>query len=618
MPDEPNACGIEELKSFIPSNALIQSLSPDKLELALLSSMYVNGNIVMMHVIFCHQHWDLKVRDTTSTCRTCQHICFQKDYSDDHTVELSEDDNKDMMEIFNLCFPNAPHEMKKIMQSQYEALGKQSDKRGIRWDKTIISLCLSLWIRSPKTYEDLRDSEFLILPSGRQLRKYKNIVPQESGINKDVFRWMYEAGNQDKIPANGRRGLLIHDETKLQDDLVMKMENGIPKLVGWVDCGPEATNMRILKEGDVTQKVASDVLQIYFLGYTGFRWPICHFPTTGVTASELYITIWKIISELQDWGFYVDCILQDGGSANRQFMNLHFTGLPSDSCFISCNIVNPTRLIAFTQDFSHIVKKIRNGIMKSGNNSSVHTRKLQVKGQYILWQQWHDMVKWDRMTNSRLINHKITDAHLFPDSGEKMRNHLAEEMLNADALNLMKCYKSSLANGSVLDGAVALLEQTSAMIAIFRDNRPIREMADERLAVLGKVCKWFQEWRKEALSNEEMCRAERNKCILSMECCDDIESLLLSFPKVCQMHLEEFPSSSIVPARFNSDIIENHFCQQRGIHNGNATSMTYYEYCSTQNAIILGQSLKSKGRKSNTGLCAAKPFSFYTNRPLKR
>lgn len=45
------------------------------------------------------------------------------------------------------------------------------------------------------------------------------------------------------------------------------------------------------------------------------------------------------------------------------------------------------------------------------------------------------------MLNSRSIHYRVTDNHIFPNNSEKMRNHLAEDMLNGDMLHLMKCYQ---------------------------------------------------------------------------------------------------------------------------------------------------------------------------------
>jgi hypothetical protein len=60
----------------------------------------------------------------------------------------------------------------------------------------------------------------------------------------------------------------------------------------------------------------------------------------------------------------------------------------------------------------------------------------------------------------------VTESHLHPNIAEKMRNELAETMLNTDMLHLMKSYRDSLSNGKDLDRAVELLEQTSIMIFI--------------------------------------------------------------------------------------------------------------------------------------------------------
>ena len=66
-----------------------------------------------------------------------------------------------------------------------------------------------------------------------------------------------------------------------------------------------------------------------------------------------------------------------------------------------------------------------------------------------------------------------------------------------------------------------------------------------------------------------------------------------------------------MPSRFNSDPVENHFCQTRGLHGGNATNPTYDQYNSIVNLVVLGQSMTSRGRKSNAGIPSAKPLQLY-------
>jgi hypothetical protein len=41
----------------------------------------------------------------------------------------------------------------------------------------------------------------------------------------------------------------------------------------------------------VKSTVATHVLQVMCVGYTGLRFPVCHYPTCGVKASELHTII---------------------------------------------------------------------------------------------------------------------------------------------------------------------------------------------------------------------------------------------------------------------------------------------------------------------------------------
>lgn len=97
-----------------------------------------------------------------------------------------------------------------------------------------------------------------------------------------------------------------------------------------------------------------------------------------------------------------------------------------------------------------------------------------------------------------------------------------------------------------------------------------------------------------------------------------MESLISTFIEICKIHLYDFPGQGVCPSRFNSDIIENNFCQVRGLHNGNTTNPNYNTYKYTMNSVILGQSCKSRGRKSNAGIPTADPYNFDVDIPLKK
>lgn len=137
--------------------------------------------------------------------------------------------------------------MKTLLQSQAQAL-KWKNRKSIRCAKQFSSLCLSMWIRCPANYQQLRESNFFIVPSGRQLRKYKNEVPQKSGINDGILHWMYSAAKEKNLEENGYSGGLVHNVTKIQKGLVLSMKRGYPKLIGWVDRGEENVHATVLKK----------------------------------------------------------------------------------------------------------------------------------------------------------------------------------------------------------------------------------------------------------------------------------------------------------------------------------------------------------------------------------
>lgn len=218
------------------------------------------------------------------TCKKCLSNLnvFNKkcNANDEKTVYLSLEDHNDLSKILTDIFPNASAEMKEFLQGQRQALLANGSKTR-RWDKNMLKACLSLWIRSPIAYQNLIDSNMLILPSGRQLRRYKNCVPQVAGINANMLKWMHEAAKQVNLPKEGYFGGLIHDETKIQQDIIWKKTGKLTTIVGFVDTGCESINIKTLRASHVQQTVATEVLQVSFVGYTGFRFPIAHFPTVG-------------------------------------------------------------------------------------------------------------------------------------------------------------------------------------------------------------------------------------------------------------------------------------------------------------------------------------------------
>ena len=89
--------------------------------------------------------------------------------------------------------------------------------------------------------------------------------------------------------------------------------------------------------------------------------------------------------------------------------------------------------------------------------------------------------------------------------------------------------------------------------------------------------------------------------MITRETCKDIDSCIYGFINVIKVT----PSKQIplVPTYFNSDLIENWFCQIRGLQNGFNQNPTLSQIGPCINANLLtGSIVSTKGNTAGTGL----------------
>lgn len=331
------------------------------------------------------------------------------------------------------------------------------------------------------------------------------------------------------------------------------------------------------------------------------RFPFAHFITDQVQASEIYSIFWKAVKLLWSYGFKTllyTCM--DGAVCNRSFMHICVgDNSKLNNKFVTQSPCTPNDVI-FMMDVSHVLKKVRNNIIKSGLHPK-STRLLKLPNQMtVQWQMFIDSYRWDQQ-NGLQLHRKLTNEHLFPDSQLKMRNYLAEDVLSSEMLHLMKQYQNSIGEkGKILDGAIELLENTSKIVSIFRDMRPIIHLNDQRLNDLEEVSEWFLKWEVQSGSDK--------KQLMSQQCHEDIQSCIKGFLLLCHTVLKTNTSVYITPGLINSDVIENIFNQQRSTYNGANTNPNALQYRKTINSILVGQNTIS--RKSNAGKSVASAVSF--------
>lgn len=501
-------------------------------------------------------------------------------------------------------FPNAPQEMIELLLSQ--AVNVARDPKGRRWPQSIISLCLQWFCRSPQSYEAVRASKFLILPSRSVLIRYKTQVTHNVGFDDEVLLWMHEEAKRQNIPENGYVGGLIIDEMSIQADIQICKSGDVVELAGLMDLGDEGNISHALRKGNNEKELGTHALQILFLGITGFRFPIAHFISDGVQAPELYPIFWQAVDKLKLYGFTVAYTCMDGAQSNRSFMKANIGKQTKTFASASpCTFGN----VIFMMDFSHVVKKIRNNIIKSGiSKKSTRTLTL-VSGHTVQWQMFIDTYQWDK-SNGLQLHRRLTNEHMFLSNQSKMRNHLAEDVLNSEMLNLVLQYQQYLGEkGEVLNGLVELLQQTSKLIQLFRDMRPVRATDDPRLTELLNISQWFTDWETYSLSNTSVPKSMRQKTILSSQCHEDIQACIIGFVELCTMLITPGSAMHITPGLVNSDAVENLFNQQRSTYNGANTNPNALQYRRSLNSILLGQNVVSQKANAGKNRIAALPFN---------
>lgn len=120
---------------------------------------------------------------------------------------------------------------------------------------------------------------------------------------------------------------------------------------------------------------------------------------------------------------------------------------------------------------------------------------------------------------------------------------------------------------------------------------------------LTEIYNWFKAWEKEICQSETV--SKRYKSLITMETREDLDFMFHGIMSLFRKCIEEI-HTEVVPARLNSDIIENIFCQQRALYHGATTNPTYNSYRTGINSVILGETVIS--RKSNSGGQGAMPY----------
>ena len=151
-------------------------------------------------------------------------------------VSVSGEISKDMLNIFNQNENKATPFMKLFWEQQKKAF--TCNPKLVRYHPMIIRFCISLAAKSGSTYDELRDSNIVVLPSRRTLQDYQNAIKPNVGFNPPVIAELNRLTSTHK--GIERFACLAFDEIKLKSNLVFNKYND--KLIGFVDLGDSELN----------------------------------------------------------------------------------------------------------------------------------------------------------------------------------------------------------------------------------------------------------------------------------------------------------------------------------------------------------------------------------------
>lgn len=234
---------------------------------------------------------------------------------------------------------------------------KRKSTNGMRFTNEWMLECILMKMRSPKLYRHLRRHNILVLPGDTTLRKYTASYRSGFGFNRKVLETLKT--KTDTMDTFSRHGGILVDEMKLSEHLSIDKTG---RIGGFVDMGP------FIPRADANLPCDHGMV-VMFVPFAGkFSQVLGVFAAHGNVKGDL---LCKILIETtilaEQAGLFVDFITCDGASWNRRMWTS--MGIQGTSSKITCKVkhpVDPKRNLHFLSDFPHLVKCLRNSLLKGG------------------------------------------------------------------------------------------------------------------------------------------------------------------------------------------------------------------------------------------------------------
>ena len=309
---------------------------------------------------------------------TCQYISKNWKYSKNEitklmmTLDLGEkgkqsvDDNEREECAEYLC-ENIVNMKKKL----------DGNPQGVRFSAHTINIAMSLYLRSKKGYDDMRDSGLLCLPSPQLLNKKTSKYRVNPGGDPSIYLML-----QDEIFASEEKivGHLMFDEVKLKNGISFNCKS--KEIVGFI---PEEINTQKMLENILNinkKKKYGELLSVYanqwrFRSTKGIVHNADFYYNKGsLDGNELIRQYIDVVSCYELIGIKIYGMVSDGGGGNTKFFKLISEYQPlqgiwiNEKCLRTLNPVDPCRYIYIWSCSTHSLKALRNTLYRSQPNQS--------------------------------------------------------------------------------------------------------------------------------------------------------------------------------------------------------------------------------------------------------
>ena len=524
----------------------------------------------------------ITLQETRLECKQLKaELASMKKAIEKHGEVVDETLSGDFKTLFSKS-KNVPNFMKLFWDEQQKYI-QSSCSSSIRYHPMIIKFCLNLAAKSNSAYNDLRydaktGNGFLILPSLRTLRDYRNYIHPTRGFNPAVVNDL----KQKTVNFSGaeRYITILFDEMKIQEDLVWDKYSG--ELIGFVDLGDIHTNYATLKN---VEELASHILVFLVKSIVNpLSFSFASFATTGVTSYQIMGIFWKAVLYLEQINLHVIAATADGASPNRRFfrMNKLLQG-PSDVEVVhrAKNIyAKEERYIYFFADTPHLIKTARNCLSNSGSGRA--TRYMWNSGFFILWS--HITQLYDEQLECGLkLAPKLSSDHVNLTPYSVMRVNLAAQVLSDTVGNVLKQFMQPEAEGTanfclMMDKFFDCLNVRNKKEHEQKKKpflKPYESVNDERFEWLDSFLDYFRLW-KESIEERpgDFTQNAKSRMFISWQTYEGLQVTVHSLKEVVKYLLQN-GVRYVLSERFCQDDLENYFGRQRAIGRWKDTPNVY-------------------------------------------